>query len=206
MQKRVLAYVESKGQHVCSLIMAFPVHYIYNRIIGYYRMYECRVRPGVYLMHVQDDLILYILHMLKGTLCLTWPILTCPRSWSVLLRSINGTFSWYSRLTLSRLCLSRITVYLEVKIWFLFEFENLSTVVKILWKRGDIAPQEQFLLFSTIFSLTSSFRSQMTYSFEMCGCLIYFFLSSANLIYRVTDISKYFRESLGLGDNESKLY
>ena len=33
-----------------------------------------------------------------------------------------------------------------------------------------------------------------------------FFLNSANLIYRDTDISKYFRESLGLRDNESRLY
>ena len=28
---------------------------------------------------------------------------------------------------------------------------NLKYILKILWKRGEIAPQEQFLLFSTIF-------------------------------------------------------
>ena len=33
-----------------------------------------------------------------------------------------------------------------------------------------------------------------------------FFLNSANLIYRGTDISKYFRESLEIRDNESRLY
>ena len=33
-----------------------------------------------------------------------------------------------------------------------------------------------------------------------------FFLSLANLICRGTDISKYFRESLGIRDNESRLY
>ena len=38
-----------------------------------------------------------------------------------------------------------------------------------------------------------------------CGCCS-FFLNSANLIRRNTDISKYFRESLGLRDNESRLY
>ena len=32
-----------------------------------------------------------------------------------------------------------------------------------------------------------------------------FFLNSANLICRGTGISKYFRESLGLQDNESRL-
>ena len=35
---------------------------------------------------------------------------------------------------------------------------------------------------------------------------IIFLLNSANLICRGTDISKYFRESLGIRDNESRLY
>ena len=39
-----------------------------------------------------------------------------------------------------------------------------------------------------------------------CGCLNYLFSLSANLICRDTDISKHFRESLGLRDNESRLY
>ena len=30
-------------------------------------------------------------------------------------------------------------------------FEVTRDMLKILWKRGEIAPQEQFLLFSTIF-------------------------------------------------------
>ena len=33
-----------------------------------------------------------------------------------------------------------------------------------------------------------------------------FFLNSENLICQSTDISKYFRESLGIRDNESRLY
>ena len=41
-----------------------------------------------------------------------------------------------------------------------------------MWKRGEIAPQEQFLLFSTYIS---NFRSQITYSFVKYGCLIYCF-------------------------------
>ena len=59
----------------------------------------------------------------------------------------------YSRLSLSRPRLSRITAYLEVKIWSLFHHRDLPTGNKILWKRGEIAPLEQFLLFSTIFSI-----------------------------------------------------
>ena len=30
---------------------------------------------------------------------------------------------------------------------------EVRDILKILWKRGEIAPQEQFLLFSTIFSI-----------------------------------------------------
>ena len=49
------------------------------------------------------------------------------------------------------------TAYLEVKIWSLPKDENLTTGNKILWKRGDIAPKEQFLLFSTVFSIYLEF-------------------------------------------------
>ena len=61
--------------------------------------------------------------------------------------------------------------------------------------------------------MISNFKSQITYSFVKCGCSIYcfffffvFFFNSANLICRGMDISKYFRESLGLRDNDSRLY
>ena len=43
--------------------------------------------------------------------------------------------------------------YLEEKIWSLFKHRNLISGNKILWKRGDIAPQEQFLPFPTIVSI-----------------------------------------------------
>ena len=59
----------------------------------------------------------------------------------------------YSWLSLYRPRLSRITAYLEVKIWSLPKHENLTTGKNILWKRGEIAPKEQFLLFSTILSI-----------------------------------------------------
>ena len=42
----------------------------------------------------------------------------------------------YSGLSLFRPRLSRITAYLEVKIWSLPKHENLATGKKILWKRG----------------------------------------------------------------------
>ena len=110
-------------------------------------------------------------------------------------------------LSIVRLRLSRINAYLEVKIWSLFKEENLTLGNKILWERGEIAPN--FSVFPQYFQYISNFWSQITYSFVKCGRSIYsnyFFLSSANLICRGTDISKYFRESRGLRDNKSRLY
>ena len=76
-----------------------------------------------------------------------------------------------------------------------------------MWKRGEIAPEEQFLLFSTIFSVYLYFQvSNYIFICEMWLFDLSFFLNSANLISRDTDISKYFRESLGLRDDESRLY
>ena len=68
-----------------------------------------------------------------------------------LIFAIPSQYFRYSLLSLSRLRLSRIAAYLKMKIWSLFKNENL----KILWKRGEIAPREdlEFLLFSTIFSI-----------------------------------------------------
>ena len=76
-----------------------------------------------------------------------------------------------------------------------------------MWKRGEIAPKEQFLLFSTIFSVYLYFQ-ESNYIF-ICEIWLFdlsFFLNYAILICRDTDILKYFRESVGLRDNESQLY
>ena len=91
----------------------------------------------------------------------------------------------YSWLSLSRPLLSRITAYLEVEIWSLPKHENLTTGEKILWKRGEIAPQ--------YFQYISAFESNYTY---ICSMWLFelFFPNSANLICRGMDISKYFRE------------
>ena len=76
-----------------------------------------------------------------------------------------------------------------------------------MWKREEIAPKEQFLLFSTLFSAYLYFQeSHYIFVCEIGLFDLSFFLNSANLICRDTDISKYFRGSLGLRDNESRLY
>ena len=76
----------------------------------------------------------------------------------------------------------------------------------MLWIRGEIDPQEQFLPFSTIFStyisnIYFSLKEQVTCSFEKFGCSIGIFLNSANLICLSTDISKCFRGSLRLRES-----
>ena len=93
-----------------------------------------------------------------------------------------------------------------MKTWSLPKHENLITVNKILWKRGEIAPKELFLSFPQYFQHISNFKSPITLTFVKCACSIYFFLKSANLICGCTDILKYFRDSQGIRDNESPLY
>ena len=76
-----------------------------------------------------------------------------------------------------------------------------------MWKRGDIAPKEQFLLFSTLLYIyISNFRSQI--NIYLLNVVVKFtvFITLSILICRGTDISKYFSESLGIRDNESLLY
>ena len=76
-----------------------------------------------------------------------------------------------------------------------------------MWKRGEIAPKEQFLLFSTLFIyifLTSGVKLHI----HLLNVVVQFivFLTLSTLICRNTDISKCFSESLGIRDNGSRLY
>ena len=70
-----------------------------------------------------------------------------------------------------------------------------------MWKRGEIAPKEQFLLFSTIFSM--SLTSGVKLHIHLLNVVVRFivFLTSATLIFRGTDSSKCFRESLGIRES-----
>ena len=80
---------------------------------------------------------------------------------------------------------------------------KLTTGNKILWKRGE----ELFHLFSTIFSIYLKLQEPSYTVIKFCEMWFSIcFLNSANLICRGTDISKYFRGSRRLRDNESRLY
>ena len=89
-----------------------------------------------------------------------------------------------------------------MKFWSLFLHVNLSPGNKILWKReGAISA-----LFHNIFNM--SLTSRVKLHIHLLNVVVRFivFLTSATLIFRDTDISKCFRESLGTRDNESRLY
>ena len=74
-----------------------------------------------------------------------------------------------------------------------------------MWKRGEIAPKEQFLHFFTLFYifLTSGVKLHI----YLVNVVVQFivFLTVSTLICRGTDIPKCFSESLGIRDNKSRL-
>ena len=112
----------------------------------------------------------------------------------------------YSRLPLSRTRLSRITAYLEVKIWSLPKHENLTTGKKYCGKEEKLLPRSNFSSFPQYFQNVSNLGVRLYIHSVKGGCSINCFPESANLICRSTDISNCFIESLGVRDNESRLY
>ena len=126
------------------------------------------------------------------------------RSFNFCQESMKNKFMIKIVLSLYRTRLSRITAYLEVKILFLPKHENLTTSKKYCGKEEKLLLRSKFSSFPQYFRYISNVKSPIAYTFVKCGCSNYFFLNSENLC-RGTDISKYFRESLGIRDNESRL-
>ena len=86
---------------------------------------------------------------------------------------------------------------------------KIKQQVKNIVEKRRMLLRSNFSSFHNIFNISLTSRVQLhIYAriFVKCGCANYFILNSANLICRGTDISKYFRESLGIRDNESRLY
>ena len=67
----------------------------------------------------------------------------------------------------------------------IFSMETLQQVTKYCEKEEKLG---NFSSFPQYFKYISYFGSQIAYSFVKCGCLIYFFLNSTNLIHQGTDI------------------
>ena len=62
-------------------------------------------------------------------------------------------FALQSSLVISALLISKNHISRSANLVPVFNMEKLTTGNNILWKRGEIAPKELFLLFSTIFSI-----------------------------------------------------
>ena len=93
-----------------------------------------------------------------------------------------------------------------MEIWSLSKHENLTTGKKYCGKEEKLLLRSNFSSFPQYFQYISNFKSPITHIFVTSGCPNKFFPNSANLIYRRTYISKYFSKSLGIRDNESRLY
>ena len=87
-----------------------------------------------------------------------------------------------------------------MKIWSLLYIRK-----KYCGKEKKLLLRSNFFSFPQYFQYICNFKSPITHIFFKCGCSNYVFLNSANLLCRGTDISKYFRESLEIRDNESRL-
>ena len=96
----------------------------------------------------------------------------------------------YSRTSLSRTRLFRITAYLEVKIWSLFLHETMTTGNKIMWKRGEIAPKEQFLLFSKLFYIYIFLTSGVKLHTDLLNVVVLLFSSLSQIWYVEVRISR----------------
>ena len=80
----------------------------------------------------------------------------------------------YSWLSLSRTRLSRITAYLEVKIWSLPKHEDLTKGEKYCGKEEKLLLRSNFSSFPQYFQYISNFMSPFTYIFVNCSYSNYF--------------------------------
>ena len=92
----------------------------------------------------------------------------------------------YSRLSLSRTRLSRITAYLEVKIWSLFNTEIYQQTTKYCGKEDKLLLRSNFSPFPQYFQYISNLRVKLHIHSVKGGCSINCFPQ-----FRKSDMSKY---------------
>ena len=97
----------------------------------------------------------------------------------------DPVLSYVTLYTQSRLRLSPITAYLEVKIWSQLKHENLTTGNKILWKRRELDPKVS-PLFHNIFKL--SLTSGVKLHIYLCNMVVRLFCFSQ---FCKSDMSRY---------------
>ena len=107
---------------------------------------------------------LWLWHSLDFSLTFSWcisPSFDAAGGQCFVIVAFSGYLYIYSWLPLSRPRLSRITTYLEVKLWSLPKYENLTTGKKIFWKRGEIVLKSISPLFQNIFNVPLTSRVQL---------------------------------------------
>ena len=104
---------------------------------------------------------------------------------------IQNRLKMYRRLALYRPPLSRITAYLEMKIWSLFINENLTTSNKILWKKRKIFLRSSFSPSRNIFNIKSNY----IFICEMWLLDLFVFLNILQIWYVEVRISRSISES-----------
>ena len=82
---------------------------------------------------------------------------------------ISRSYMHIQLLSLSQPGLSRITAYLEVKIWSLPKHENLTTAKKYCGKEEKLFLRSNFSSFPQYFQYICNFKSPVTYIFIKCG-------------------------------------
>ena len=111
----------------------------------------------------------------------------------------------YCWLSLSRPRLSRITANLEAKIWSLLKHENLEKGIKYCGKEEKLLLRRNFSSFPQYFQYISNLGVELhIHLFNMVGRLI----ASSILQFGYVEvwISRSISQSLGIRDNESRLY
>ena len=135
----------------------------------------------------------------------------------MLLRSNFSSFPQYFNIPL--ISGVKLHIYLWNKVvWFIYLFPQFckSGISRYgyleVFERVPRTSRRKLLLRSNFSSFPQYFNVPLIsgvklhiYLWNMVVRFI-FFLNSANLVYRGTDISKYFKESLGLRDNEIRIY
>ena len=76
---------------------------------------------------------------------------------------------WPHRLIWTVSVWSRINAYLEVKIWSLPKYENLTTCKKYCGKEEKLLLRSNFSSFPQYFQYISNFKSPITHIFVKCG-------------------------------------
>ena len=129
------------GQFFCNYCCYSQLYLVHAYILAW--LLEC-IEPFFTLISISQSIRYAALSyfLIQSTL-----VISNSKGLSELLRDIRSSTYQVCRIEEK---IIRLTTFNKLIGNWTFEVRD---ILKILWKRGEIAPQEQFLLFSTIFSI-----------------------------------------------------